>query len=155
MATHPDPAILLCGELASLSGLSTDTLRHYERKGLLCSQRLANGYRSYSPEALNRVRMIQRALSVGFSLGELARFLSVRDEGGTPCRNVRALAAAKLQQIDDQLNSLSQIRETLKGVLETWDDRLAETKKGDQARLLDFLADGPPRKTPPARRTPW
>src|SRR6185295_15337497 len=85
------------GELARLAGVSPDTLRHYERKRLLQRpRRSANGYREYPPSTLDRVHLVRRALAVGFTLDELARILSVRDQGGAPCRQVRALAGEKL-----------------------------------------------------------
>lgn len=59
------------GELARAAGVSTDTLRHYERKGVLgAARRPANGYREYPPEALGRVLLVRRALAFGFTLGE-------------------------------------------------------------------------------------
>lgn len=95
------------GELARAAGVSSDTLRHYERRGLLPRpRRLGNGYRAYPPEALDRVVLIQRALSVGFTLDELARFLRARARGAPPCREVRALAAEKLREIDRRLEEL-------------------------------------------------
>lgn len=84
----------LAGELAAAAGVSTDTLRHYERKGVLPKpNRASNGYRRYPANALERVRLIRNALAVGFTLDELSRFLSERDQGGAPCGAVRALAA--------------------------------------------------------------
>ena len=71
---------LSSGKLADLAGVSRDTLRHYERKGVLPrALRSQNGYRQYPPEALQRVQLIRRALSVGFTLDELAKVLKVRD----------------------------------------------------------------------------
>ena len=68
------------GQLAHLTGLSTDTLRHYERLGLLpLPQRTAGNYRYYSPASQQRVELIQRALTTGFSLSELKTILAVRD----------------------------------------------------------------------------
>ena len=68
------------GELANLAGVSTDTLRHYERLGLLARpQRTESGYRRYTPQSLERVRLIRSALSVGFSLPELTAILKMRD----------------------------------------------------------------------------
>src|SRR5262245_18157671 len=77
-------------ELARLTGVSTDSLRVYERRGLLPrARRSANGYREYPPEAADRVRVLRRALAIGFTLDELRRVFSVRDRGGAPCREVR------------------------------------------------------------------
>jgi len=67
------------GELARLAGVSTDTLRHYERLGLLPkAQRTEGGYRQYTAQSLERVRLIRRALTIGFSLPELTVILKMR-----------------------------------------------------------------------------
>src|SRR4026209_2630353 len=84
------------GELAKATGVSTDTLRHYERKKVLRSERSSNGYRAYPEGALERVRMIRQALAVGFTLDELSAIFKVFDGGGAPCEQVRTLAAQKL-----------------------------------------------------------
>jgi DNA-binding transcriptional MerR regulator len=127
------------GELAHMAGVSTDTLRHYERKGLLTAKRSPNGYREYPPDALARVRLVQRALSVGFALDELASFLRVRDRGGAPCRQVRALAAKKLEELEARIRSLQQLRNDLQAMLADWDSRLASTGNGGRAWLLESL----------------
>ena len=136
------------GELSRMVGVSTDTLRHYERKGLLTSQRASNGYREYSAEALARVRLIQHALSVGFALDELATFLKVRDQGGAPCREVRALAAKKLEDLEERIEASNALRDDLRAMLKDWDTRLARTKNGGRAWLLETLVNGdPPTRT--------
>jgi DNA-binding transcriptional MerR regulator len=131
-------------ELARLCGLSTDTLRHYERKGLLHVGRSANGYREYPPRSEDRIRLVQNALSVGFTLDELARLLKIREKGGAPCKEVRALAEKKLKDLEDQLRGLSVLRIELRKMLEQWDSRLAHTRQGEQAHLLDMLQVLPP-----------
>jgi DNA-binding transcriptional MerR regulator len=71
------------GELSRLAGISTDTLRHYERLGVLPKPpRTAGGYRDYAANSLERVRLIQSALKVGFSLAELATILRMRAPRG-------------------------------------------------------------------------
>src|SRR5262249_35903045 len=77
--------LLRAGELARLTGVSADTLRHYERKGLLKPRRAPNGYREYSPHAIERVRLIRSALAIGLKLDELAHILKTREAGGAPC----------------------------------------------------------------------
>ena len=73
-------APLRAGQLARLVGVTPDTLRHYERVGVLpAPPRGSNGYRIYPPDAAVRVKWIQHALAVGFTLEELARILKVRD----------------------------------------------------------------------------
>jgi DNA-binding transcriptional MerR regulator len=128
------------GELARLTGVSTDTLRHYERMGLLARpHRTTGGYRAYEPQALDRVRVVRRALSIGFSLRELADIVKIRDGGGAPCRRVRELAGAKLMQLEQRLADLLVVRKHLRRVLRDWDQRLARTPHGARARLLETL----------------
>jgi DNA-binding transcriptional MerR regulator len=134
---------LTAGELASAVGVSTDTLRHYERKGVIGrAQRSANGYRQYPPATLDRVRLVRRALAIGFTLDELAAILNLRDRGGTPCREVRRLAGEKLASTEERLRELVALRDQLRATLQEWDARLAKTSKGKRAGLLDAL---PPR----------
>jgi len=131
------------GALAAKAGVSADTLRHYERRGLLAAaKRLPNGYRIYSPEALDRVLLIQRALSFGFTLDELARLLRARDRGQPPCREVRALAARRLEEVEQQMESLASFRATLQATLRDWDARLEKRRGAEPARLLDALVAG-------------
>jgi DNA-binding transcriptional MerR regulator len=126
--------------LARLGGVSSDTLRHYERIGVLPHPpRTASGYRRYPPSAVDRVRLIRRALAIGFSLDELRKLLQVRDRGGAPCRNVRALAAAKLDQTVERIAELEALRDQLRSILDDWDTRLAGTPDGQPARLLESL----------------
>ena len=132
---------LWSGELARLAGVSTDTLRHYERKGVLAApRRLHNGYREYPAEALDRIRLVRRSLAVGFTLDELARILKQRDDGSAPCRQVRDLAAAKLAEVEERLKEMKGVRDELRATLQDWNMRLAQTADGNQARLLETLA---------------
>lgn len=134
---------LRSGELAKLAGVSTDTLRHYERKGVLVRPRRSpNGYRQYPPEALPRVLLVRRALAFGFTLDELARVLSARDRGAAPCKEVRALAATKLTEVEERLAQLIELRDELRATLNDWDGRLAKTPHGNRAGLLESLAAG-------------
>jgi DNA-binding transcriptional MerR regulator len=156
MSDETPPRSLRSGQLARLAGLSTDTLRHYERKGLLRPDRSSNGYRQYSATALERVRLVQRALSVGFTLDELARVLRIRDRGGAPCQEVRALAATKLKALEAQIRSLGLLRSELRALIDEWDSQLARTPKGARAHLLNhLLATGPDATAPQDQRVPF
>jgi len=128
------------GELAELAGVSSDTLRHYERKGVLARPlRKANDYRQYPASALQRVRLVRRALAVGFTLDELATVLGERDRGGAPCMEVRALAAAQLAEVETRLREMSELRKELRTVLKEWDKRLEQSIPGQRAHLLESL----------------
>jgi DNA-binding transcriptional MerR regulator len=131
---------LRSAQLARLAGVSADTLRVYEAKGLLPpARRSANGYREYPPEACTRVRLVRRAVALGFTLDELAGIVKVRDRGGAPCAEVRALAAEKLALIEERLAEMEDARDRLRGVLERWDALIAATPRGRRAALLDAL----------------
>ena len=141
------------GELARAAGVSTDTLRHYERKGVLPAPRRAeNGYRQYPSDALARVRMVRGALAIGFTLDELARLLKTRNRGGAPCREVRALAGRKLSEVEARLSELAALRERLREVLAGWDTRLASSAEGERASLLETLLSAATAGGKPARR---
>lgn len=128
------------GELAKLAGVSSDTLRHYERKGVLARPlRRANDYRQYPLSALQRVQLIRRALAVGFTLDELAAVLNVRDKGGAPCKEVRALAAVKLSELETQLREMSELRNELQALIKDWDQRLQHRSANQCAHLLESI----------------
>jgi MerR family transcriptional regulator, Zn(II)-responsive regulator of zntA len=127
-------------EAARATGVSTDTLRHYERNGLLPEvQRTSSGYRRYPAATVERVLLIQRALVVGFSLADLKRVLRIRDQGGAPCHSVRALLDQRLEALTRQIEELRILRNALRTLAADWDRRLSRTPQGQQAQLLDTL----------------
>ena len=141
------------GELAAATGLAPSAIRFYEQSGLLpAAERSANGYRAYPARALERVRLIRRALSVGLTLAQLGRVLRERDRNGSPCRMVRALAGERLAQIERELAELTARRDALRRTLAGWDQRLARTPRGLQARLLDHVVTPAPAGTAAAAR---
>ncbi len=147
---HPQGP-LRSGTLARLASLSADTLRFYERRGLLQRPpRDANGYRRYPPGALQRVLVIQQALAAGFSVDELSRILRRRDSGGAPCREVYRIARERMDQLEERILSLTELRDQLRVVIAGWEQRLTETAPGERAGLLDQLA----LKKLPARARP-
>jgi MerR family transcriptional regulator, copper efflux regulator len=128
------------GELANLAGVSSDTLRHYEKLGLLPKpQRTESGHRQYTTQSLERVRLIRRALNVGFSLPELTLVLKMRDRGELPCHQVRQIAESKLQAVKQQITDLLVVRDQLEDILKDWNSRLACTVAGVPARLLESI----------------
>jgi DNA-binding transcriptional MerR regulator len=131
---------LLPGELAGITGVSTDTLRHYERMRVLpLPRRTPAGYRQYPPEAVDQVRLVRRAMNLGFSLEELSQILTERDRGGAPCRQVQALALQKLTKLDRQINDLVALRGHLQEIVAEWKTRLDIIPTGQPARLLESL----------------
>jgi MerR family transcriptional regulator, Zn(II)-responsive regulator of zntA len=139
--------------VATAAGVSPDTLRHYERLGLLAAPvRTRSGYRRYPPATVERVRVVRRALMIGFSLKELAGVLRQREHGAPPCRRVRTLVGERLADVNARLAELTVLRDQMQLLLSDWDVRLAATPDGERARLLDMLA-GRDALAPRARRT--
>jgi DNA-binding transcriptional MerR regulator len=131
------------GQLARRTGVSTDTLRHYERLGLLpLPQRTVGNYREYPPTSPQRVELIRRALTIGFSLADLKTVLAVRDKGGSPCRHVRDVLCAKIRDMSQQIRNLVSLRAEMNRLSREWDKRLRRAKHGQVAHLLESL---PPR----------
>lgn len=129
---------LRSGELARLTGVSSDTLRYYERQRLLArAPRSASGYRLFPPDAIVRVRLIRSALSIGFSVRELRDILCERDLGGTPCGRVRKLAGEKLQALEVRLRELKSLQRELRSTLAEWDFLLSESPRNKPVRLLE------------------
>jgi len=140
LSRSTDSGGLRSGELARRAGVSADTLRVYERRGLLAApRRTANGYRLYPAESLERVLLVQRALAFGFTLPELSRFLDARAAGRPPCRDVREAAARRLQEIEAAIADLRDLEDSLTEILGAWDATLAGRPKGGRHRFLEAL----------------
>ncbi|MEO8036180.1 MAG: MerR family DNA-binding transcriptional regulator [Acidobacteriota bacterium] len=130
----------LIGTIAKACGVSVDTVRHYERKGVIPpAVRDESGYRRYPAGTGDRVRIVRRALEIGFSLDELARIFRERKAGHPPCRNVKDLAARKLMELDARIASLLALRAALAETVGAWESQLENTGEGQMALLLDSL----------------
>lgn len=141
------------GPLAKAVGISPDSIRHYERLGLLGpTTRTAAGYRLFSPAAVERLQLVRSAVQAGFALRQLAAFVTERDAGGVPCRKVRATAAEILARMDEQIADLQASRASLRAVLRDWDERLAHTPTNQPAHLLKSLPGARQSAPPPVRR---
>ena len=112
---------LLIGQLAKATGVRPDTVRFYERNGLLSKpERTTAGYRVYDQAALQRLRFIRKAQSLGFSLGEVRRILSLRGHGVETCRCVIAMAETTLSETEKKLRELTKFKNTLATNLKRW-----------------------------------
>jgi DNA-binding transcriptional MerR regulator len=112
---------LFVGRLAKLSGVKPDTIRFYERKGLLPNaKRTATGYRVYDKATLEQVRFIRKAQSLGFSLDEIKRILNLRGHGAETCRCVIAMAEATLAETESKLKALHGFHKALKRNVSRW-----------------------------------
>jgi MerR family mercuric resistance operon transcriptional regulator/MerR family gold-responsive transcriptional activator of gol and ges genes len=112
---------LLIGQLAKQADVKADTVRFYERALLLPRpERTAAGYRVYDEEALRRLRFIKQAQSLGFTLDEIRRILSLRGQGRETCRCVIAIAEATLTETEEKLRELQNFHDALKKTLARW-----------------------------------
>ena len=106
------------GELAALCDIKTDTLRFYEKHGLLApSSRSDAGYRLYNNDDSARLRFILRAKAVGFTLNEIAELLSIElDKSNWACADVKGLVDDKLEQVEAKIAELMQFSNSLKSL---------------------------------------
>lgn len=102
------------GEVARRAGVKVETVRYYERQGLVPAPgRSAAGYRQYAADTVRRIRFIRRAKALGFTLAEIRELLALRTAPGVSCAEVRVQAEAKIAEIDARLRALQQMRSAL------------------------------------------
>jgi MerR family copper efflux transcriptional regulator len=106
------------GELARAVGVHVETLRYYERRGLLpAPPRRGSGYREYPDEALQRLRTIKQAQTLGLTLDEIAELLTLNPRAEVACGDMEVRIRAKIAELDDKLATLSQLRGSLERLL--------------------------------------
>ena len=101
------------GEVATATGMSRDTLRYYEKRGLLRARRNDNGYRDYAPEAVDWLKYIRTAQTLGFSLNEIEAGLPLLMAPETSAPVLRAALENKLAEIDGRIAGLQALRGAL------------------------------------------
>ncbi|RMG54929.1 MAG: heavy metal-responsive transcriptional regulator [Gammaproteobacteria bacterium] len=102
------------GKLARAEGIAAETLRYYERIGLLLPEaRSEAGYRLYGEDARRRLRFIRRAQALGFTLSEIRELLALGDEPEGSMADVKALAAARMADIEQRIADLQRMRDAL------------------------------------------
>jgi DNA-binding transcriptional MerR regulator len=94
----------------------------------------------YPESAVERVLVVQRALRIGFTLGELAEVLKMRDAGGAPCRRVYEMASEKLKGVRTSIQDLRRMEKYLKMVLSDWEGRVRHAAPGQRLHLLQSLS---------------
>ncbi len=114
MAKPTETPTLSIGQLAAAADVGVETLRYYEREGLLPEPpRSPSGYRRFPPEAIVRIRFIRRAKTLGFTLREIRELFALRVDPEKSCADVRALAKAKILDIEAKIADLARIRGVL------------------------------------------
>jgi len=107
------------GKMATLSDVSADTLRHYEKKGLIApTSKTAAGYRLYNENAVPLIRFIKQAQSCGLTLSDIRQLLTLRYSANSCCKDVRNLAIEKRFKIKQKLTALQAMLNTLDGLIE-------------------------------------
>jgi DNA-binding transcriptional MerR regulator len=131
------------GELAALAGVTPDTIRYYEREGLLPpAPRTASGYREYGPEALDDLRFIRKAQALGLRLADVREVLEISSGGRPPCEHVRATVSTRLAEVERRLRELRALRATLRETLERL-DRVPPPEAGCRCSVIEGVdADG-------------
>lgn len=150
---------LRSGELAQLAGVSADTIRYYERIGILPkSPRTTSGYRIYSRESSERVLLVRAAMQLGFTLSELVEILQTRDHGGVPCNHVLKLMQEKLLSVKQEITELHRSERLMIKLIKEWKQKIATRSPGSRVMLLEKLSRAVPsrmkkiRKLNPPRR---
>src|SRR5215471_19209235 len=106
--------ILSIGQVARLAGVGVETVRFYEREGLLEEPpRRASGYRQYSEQVVTRLHFIRRAKLLGFSLKEIGELLQLRVDAQTSCEEVKQRTEAKIAEVERKLVELQRMRQAL------------------------------------------
>ena len=126
---------LTIGKLAKQTEVTVETIRHYQRIGLLVEpDKPDSGYRHYPADAITNIRFIKRAQQAGFTLKEIATLLSL---DGSHCADVRQLAELKCQQIDQHIKSLTALRQALDSLVNT----CQQTDSSARCAILDVFND--------------
>ncbi len=118
------------GEIANRSGVSVDTVRFYERLGVLPSpEREPSGYRDYAPETVERIQLTRELQAIGFTLNDVIDALAAHDAGGATCESERWRLDAVLERVDAKLAELAALR-----------DRIVEARDACEAGRCRFTS---------------
>jgi DNA-binding transcriptional MerR regulator len=101
----------------------------------------------YPAEAIQRVRLIRGALSLGFTIAEMKQLLRQRDTGGAPCLLARRIAQTKLDLLEQELEEMQEYRKILRKALRAWDSRIACSPANARLRLLETFIEAYPEST--------
>lgn len=130
--------LLKIGEVAKATGIGIETIRFYERKGLLDEpDRKPSGYRQYDESVVARLRFIRRSKELGFTLSEINELLSLWFDTETKCSDVRTKAQTKIEEIEEKVKTLNGMKRSLKKLIDQCHDRGSL----DGCPLLDGLGE--------------
>ena len=128
------------GKVATLSEVSADTLRHYEKKGLIApTSRTVAGYRLYKEEAVHRIRLIKQAQSCGFTLSDIRELFMLKHSGNSCCKDVRNLTIEMKLKVEHKLTTLQAMSKALNGLIEECN---GDELPIDNCTILEALQNG-------------
>ena len=130
---------MLIGELSAKTGFPRDTIRFYEKRGLIQlsrKQRRENNYKEYSEEVLTRLENIKRMKNFGFTLNEISKLLDMIEINEATCNNVGDLVARKIDLLDRKIKDMINFRDQLIAGVKACRDRCIPTNPGDNCRIL-------------------
>lgn len=131
---------LTIGTLASESGVGIQTVRFYERKGLIRRPaKRAVGYRQYSPDDVKRIQFIKRRQELGFTLQEIKEILELNTSQRATCSDIQKKSSAKLKEIVEKIRDLQQMKRTLDKLSKACGD---SKKAAAECKILDCFASG-------------
>jgi len=117
-------ARLKIGQLARSAGVTAKAIRFYERKRILPpAQRATNRYRLYDEEAVDMLRFIKQASTLGLTLAEIKEIITIREGGRPPCTHVHRLLQDKAAELDRKLRDLVEVRRRINQSLRAWNRR--------------------------------
>lgn len=131
---------LTIGKVAKASGVGIDTVRFYERKGLIPpGKKAGTSFREYSGDSARRIRFIKRAQELGFTLSEIKELLEIRVSSKATCSQVKTRSDAKLEEIEEKIQDLRKIKRSLAALSEQCRNGSAP---GSECPILDSFEAG-------------
>ncbi len=126
------------GELAQATGTKAETIRYYEREGILpYADRTDSNYRDYSKDHLATLTFVRRARELGFSMAQVRELLALSDRDDKPCQDVDRLARSQIDEVQRKIDDLTAMRDELSRMLAACD-----TDRIGQCRIVESLANG-------------
>ncbi|MEM6255270.1 MAG: heavy metal-responsive transcriptional regulator [Cyanobacteria bacterium P01_D01_bin.156] len=136
-------ASLKIGALSKQTDVAIGALRYYESLGLLRSERGDNGYRYYSPEAVQQVQFIKKAQAIGLSLEEISDVLTLHEKGDTPCGLVQSLLQEKINQLEVQILQMTEFKAELEEYRDRWASNQPQPESGEICPLIETVSLDP------------
>ena len=126
------------GELAQATGTKAETIRYYEREGILpYADRTDSNYRDYSKDHLATLTFVRRARELGFGMAQVRELLALSDRDDKPCQDVDRLARSQIDEVQRKIDDLTAMRDELSRMLAACD-----TDEIGQCRIVESLANG-------------